>query len=408
MAAISGRAIGVAALAVVAFWFAGPAGAQAIRAGSPRPGSMGIPQPEPRITVSVRNRSLGFILNEIFKQAPYRYMLLAETGATVFSLEVRGEPLSRALTMLLEQDRSPEPLVFAFQKLPTGGGVFIINREYIDISSEGGANRVSLSNARLTRVLPEIFRRMRAEYRIEPDVPPVPVTLQLRPADWFEAFVQVLMAAAEVEPTLTYSMDGDTYVVHLHKIPLAAGPTPEAPARRVNLTLANTPLRDALARLFEGSAWKYQVSDAVRDTPVTCTIDSMPELAALVTILRYASANGPLVTYREGRGILYIEPGPLPGALPSALQRAGGTLRLTTREFKEQKLREVALFIAQDTRTTIRVAPDVPDLPLTFRVEKANAESALRELVRAAQGSLPNLTFRATGPNAYVLELKRN
>jgi hypothetical protein len=52
----------------------------------------------------------------------------------------------------------------------------------------------------------------------------------------------------------------------------------------------------------------------------------------------------------------------------------------------------------------IRVAPNVPDLPITLRIENATAEEAIRAVIAAARESLPNLTFRTQGMG-YVIEL---
>jgi hypothetical protein len=164
------------------------------------PGAMGIPQPEPVVSLNIQNRSLARILSELFKQVPHDYQLLADTGTTVYSLNVTKMPLSKALVTLLGQDKRPDPLVFYYTKGLAGRGTFVIDREFIQIGVQEGERRVGLANARITKVLPEVFKMMKVQGRIEPDVPPVTISVQLRPDDWSEVLPQVILEAAKVEP----------------------------------------------------------------------------------------------------------------------------------------------------------------------------------------------------------------
>lgn len=398
----------------------GPSAAQQTRRVPPSsayvPGSMGIPQPEPKITLSIKQRSLGRILSEIFKQTPYKYLVRAEVGASLFDLDVQGATLSQALQALLSQDKGPEPMVFFFTKRPTGEGIFTFDRELITVGEVEGQDRVSLTNARLTKVLPAVFKKLGAKYRIEPDVPPVLITMELRPNKWTEVLPQVMMEAYMQEPGLTYSLDGDTYVIHLHKIPTgassaASGGSGSAPSvtgvRKITkFSVTKTPLRDALTELFKDSAWKIQVSDAVKDVNISYTASSEPEFAALTSILKQAAVNGSQVTYREGKGVLYIEPGPLPGEFQTAKSLTNKIQRATYNP-NQRKISEAARSLGQLTGAMVKVAPDVPDLLVTFSVKDATIEEALQSLVDAAKVSIPNLSFRSMGEGSYVLELSK-
>jgi type II secretory pathway component GspD/PulD (secretin) len=370
---------------------------------------MGIPQPEPTITLSVQKRSLSRILADIFKQARvgYDYKVVADVGATAFDLDVKGVPLTQALTQLLAQDKRPDSLVYYFTKSPTGGGTFTIDREYIEIVSETGEKRVSLANARITKVLPQVFKLMGVQARIEPDVPPVTISLQVRPQEWVQVLPQVLLSANAVEPTLTYSMDGDTYVIHMHKTPLGLTATGAAMpgVRKVQVAVTDAPLRDAITAVLKDSKWKYQVSDNVKDVSVSYSASAEPELSALSNILKQAAELGPQVTYREGKGVLYIEPGPLPGAATVPV-KGEGALATATLDVKQERLKAVIARIENQTGTTIRVAPTVPDLPITIKVEKVRVDGALRAVMAAVKTSLPNLTYRQMG-TTYIVELAK-
>jgi type II secretory pathway component GspD/PulD (secretin) len=385
-----------------------PASAQLVRQSNTlTPGSMGIPQPEPKITLSVQKRSLSRILAEVFKQAPYDYKVVADVGATAFDLDVKQVPLTQALNQLLAQDKRPDPLVFYFTKNPTGQGTFTIDREFLELVSETGEKRVSLANARITKVLPQVFKLMGVQARIEPDVPPVTISLQVRPQDWSQVLPQVILSANAVEPTLTYSMDGDTYVVHLHKTHLGLTATGAAVpgVRKVQLALTDAPLRDAITAVLKDSAWKYQVSDNVKDVAVSYSASAEPELSALSNILKQAGELGPQITYREGKGVLYIEPGPLPGAATVPV-KGEGALATATLDVKQERLKAVIARIENQTGTTIRIAPTVPDLPITLKLDKARVDGALRAVMMAVKASLPNLTYRQMG-TTYFVELAK-
>lgn len=374
------------------------------------PGTMGIPQPEPRVTLKIEKKSLGRVLFELFKQAPgMDYQLATTVGAAVFSVDYTDVPLSEAVNKLLMQDKDQAPLVFGFQKSNVGaGGTYLIHREYMEIGLIDGDRRVSLGNARLTQALPLLFQQMRVPFRIEPDVPPILLSIQLRPQNWEQALPQVLLEAYKQEPALSYSRDGETYVVHLLKSPtgLGLGSAHQA-VRRVNLSLTNRPLKDALENLFSGSQWKFQISDRIKgDYSVTYNVTSYPEIAALQGILKQASTNRDPITYREGKGVLYIEMGPLPGQSVIISTRSISTnLKTTSLNFTNQRMREVAKLIGEGTGTSIRIAPNVPDIPLTFKIQGATAEQALQQLLNTGRNTLPNLSYRSLDTGSYVVEL---
>jgi hypothetical protein len=389
-----------------------PAGAQGTRVTATPPyyvaGSMGIPQPEPKVTVQVQNRTLSRAVFEIFKTTGYTPQVLADVGATLVSLDVKNMPMTQALNQILAQDKSPEPLVYSFRKNPTGvGGTFVIDREYIEIGRIDMENKVSIANARITKVLPEIFKMMKVPYRIEPDVPPVTISLQLRPNEWATTLPTVILEAFKREPTLTYSKEGDTYVVHLHKTPTGTGiysGTPTSYLRPIKISVTDKPLRDALAELFMGSKWKYEVAASVKDVPITFNVQMEPELAALSSLLRLASEGGnEQLTYREGKGVLYIEPGPLPGEakIESKIKDLKPLEINSTR-----KLKDMIIIIANLSGATINLSPNVPDIPVTVKVKNARVDQVLKMLVESLKTSIPNLTLKTIAPDIFSLELK--
>jgi hypothetical protein len=376
------------------------------------PGTMGIPQPEPLITLSIKQpRSVARVLSEIFKQVPgdEQYQLLADVGTTAFTLEANKEPLTKVLTNLFAQEKRPDPLVYSFQRSLTGkGGTFVIDREYIEIGVIDGEKKVSLANARITKVLPELFKLMGVQGRVEPDVPPVTVSLQVRPDDWSPVLPMLMIEAYKKEPFLTYSKDGSTWVVHIQRT-LTGGPGSPLPSgsmpRKVKANFNETPLPDALAELFQGSAWKYQISDSIPKTVrVTYATANEPELAALNALLRSVAAQGSeQITYREGKGVLYIEPGPLPGQYKVVSKNP--TVPRTSLTTK-LKLRQITDLVGGALGTKITVAPNVPDIPVSVKLVDATIDDAIKAIVSSAKESLPNIGYKVVG-NGYQIELTK-
>ncbi len=382
---------------------AGPGqAAQLDQSAPPLRTSGSIPQPEPRVTVSLSQKPLGTILYAIFHQTPYRYQLRAQVGAELFSLDVTRVPLGQALSTLFEHDTTGSPITYAFVPASTNNpGTFVIDREYLQVGDTAGEHRVSATRARLTHVLSLVFKAMKARFRIEPDVPQVTVTLQLRPRDWSECIGEVLVEASKEVPGLTYSLDGDTYVIFVQK----TGPAGGAAVRRVTLTLESVSLREAIGRILSGSQYRYRVSDAVGEAPINYKATDQPEMEALREVLKRAADEGTAVTYRDSRGVLLIEPGPLPGRLGTTASLHPASLRAVTLSADRQRLRVVVRTLAAASGASIKVAPTVPDIRVTFDVKNGTVDEALRALLDAARVHLPNLALESSGERAFLLSM---
>jgi hypothetical protein len=239
-------------------------------------------------------------------------------------------------------------------------------------------------------------------------VPPVLVSVQLRPQVWHQALPQLMLEAYKAEPGITYSIDGDTYVVHLQKTPPLPRSVSEQDSpmfRKVRLSVDNKSLKETLAELFAGSQWKYQISPAVKDVKVTFAAEQ-PELAALTGLLRQASATSAnqQLTYREGPGVLYIEPGPLPGeAVVSNKEPLVGPPVVTFKS--SQRVQKVAEELASRTGSTIVVSMKIPPLPVEIDVKNATVDDVLKEIIKKLKTSLPTIQYRSTAANAYIIEL---
>jgi type II secretory pathway component GspD/PulD (secretin) len=379
-----------------------PAPAAAQPAPKSNPGSLGIPQPEPLVTVNLNQVSIARALSELFKQTSYRYQIVAEQGTTRYTLSAEKQPLTKVLTAILDQDKRADPLVFHF--MPRDN-MFTIVREYITLNAVEGENRVGLTNARITRVLPELFKLMgNAKYRIEPDVPAILVTMQARPMQWADALPQIIVDANNKEPALTFSIDNDSYVVHLQKTPIGLSPTgsilPDA-GRLVSMIKSDMDLRQAINQLFAGSQWKAQISPLIPNLKVNVNATQQPELVVLRQILRSAAIQGNSLTYREGMGTLYIEPGYLPGE-PYRGNIRPAPAKTVSMTAVQQPLKEVVRTISDRSGTTILVDAAVTDVALSVQLANAPIDEALQKLVEAARSRLPQLRYRQSN-GTYTL-----
>ena len=116
------------------------------------------------------------------------------------------------------------------------------------------------------------------------------------------------------------------------------------------------------------------------------------------------ATHGMQATYREGKGLLYIEPGPLPGEATVLTARLGA--RKVTGDFKGKRITEVVQALSQQCGLSIHVAPNVPDVPVTFSVSDVPIEEALRQLQLAAKQSVPSLVVNNAGAG-FQLQLSQ-
>jgi hypothetical protein len=356
-----------------------------------------LPTPEPRVTVSFQDRSLSRALQELFASAPVGYRLLASSATPLFHLDVKDAPLSEALSALLAQDGGAEPLVFALQTGP-GGGQVIIQRETIYVEAVGGSVRLNLVNARLPAVLQRVLTASDLEHRGAETVPPVLVTQTVRARNWREALSMLLINGQRQVPGLTYSRSEGVLVIHVQR-------HLDTTARRLDLNLRQTELRKAIEELFAGSEWRCVVDDAVPQAVITVSATQETEGAVLRAMLAAARGSGGATTYREEAGVVYIEPGPLPGESEGDALASPRTARVSLL-CEGRRLREVLRSLAGSSGARIDLAPDVPDLPVYVSVADMPLERAVEAVVARLRTSLPGL-MAVSGDRGIEVRLRR-
>jgi type II secretory pathway component GspD/PulD (secretin) len=154
-----------------------------------------------------------------------------------------------------------------------------------------------LLNVPLHTALHDLFQGQGMKYVIEPDMPNVPISLEVQNAPFPGVLRMILSQAGAVYRIESSPTSGTIYRIGSRSP--AASPAPEAPAQppggRVSLDLRDLPLRQAVDKLFQGTGQQFAVEPAVPNYPITVRFHDVPFEAALRTLLRLA----PGVTYRK-------------------------------------------------------------------------------------------------------------
>jgi hypothetical protein len=135
-------------------------------------------------------------------------------------------------------------------------------------------------------------------FAIEPDVPNVPVTVNLRTGTAWEALRMILTAAQARSPMpnaqLVLGQIGEIYVVALR--PAVTGET-SPPVDRITLNLDQVPLKLAAEALFRGTGYQYALSPEPGDRTITLNLRDAPLEVALGRLEQEASRAGVRLTW---------------------------------------------------------------------------------------------------------------
>jgi hypothetical protein len=151
--------------------------------------------------------------------------------------------------------------------------------------------RVTLSRKDVTlrEALDLIFADSVFQYSMDPNVPDVRVTVNVRDLFVSMALGMVVRQAALEVPGLTLHRDGDVYVIRVP--PPQAGQAVSWTERRVSLALEKTPLREGLAELLGGSGVKPRVGRGIPDVPLSLDVRGVPLRSAMYQIVRQVAAE---------------------------------------------------------------------------------------------------------------------
>lgn len=144
------------------------------------------------------------------------------------------------------------------------------------------------------QALARVFELAGAPLSIEPNVPNVPVTVDIRRGTVWEAVRLTLRAVQEQSPAAQVLLGqiGEVYVVALR----SAAPD-EAAADRITLKLDRVPLTLAAEALFRGSGYRYAFSPEPGDRTVSLNLQDVPLEVALGRLEQEASRAGVRLTW---------------------------------------------------------------------------------------------------------------
>jgi type II secretory pathway component HofQ len=176
---------------------------------------------------------------------------------------------------------------------------------------------LELRQTPLRQAVAALFSGSTGQYVVDPDVPDVPVTLDVREVTVPAGLRLILRQAVTAAPGLTSSRDGEIYLIKMRSH--RPGPiTPTLPAgirdRRVTFNLRQVPIRSALDVLFKASGMLPAVDARVPDVPITLALKDISLQQALRLVLRQAAIHAPGITGTSREERLYI--GIVPTGVP--------------------------------------------------------------------------------------------
>jgi hypothetical protein len=154
----------------------------------------------------------------------------------------------------------------------------------------------------LRQALTRVFSLAGAQVSVEPNVPNVPITVNLRNGTLWNCLQQILESAQARTPagTLRLGQIGEVYVVAL--LPSAA---PEGNANtpsgrtgdRISLKLDEVPLKLAAEALFRGTGYRYTFTPDAEGKTVSLNLQEVPLDVALGRLAQEASRVGVRLTW---------------------------------------------------------------------------------------------------------------
>lgn len=179
---------------------------------------------------------------------------------------------------------------------------------------EAGADRkitLDLRDMPLRDAIALLFKGSGLQYAIDPNVPNVPITLNIRDISLPAALRLIVRQAAIEAPGLTVSKEGEVYLIQRRVFPISsvtpAAFTPDDPARApFTYNFYEIPLREAVRVLFEGTGLKCLVAADVPDVPITLNIREIQRVGALRLMVRQAAGRVPDLTYANEGGVYLV------------------------------------------------------------------------------------------------------
>jgi hypothetical protein len=280
------------------------------------------------VTLDAREQPLHAVLAELSRQARVPITLSEGVPNPRVSLNIRDVAPGAALRLLLRVASVEGPRIWY---VPDGKGF----RNTTDPLAQeplhpitfkdpdprlGEKVMLSFRRTPLREALAKLLGPARVDFQVHPQVPRLPVTLEIRQETAFRA-LQLLFEEARLDfPLLLIGRMQGVYQLGPGANP-PPSPTAEgtARARRISLTLREVPLSQALASLFQGTGLQYSVRDRDQPAPVTITLKDSSVWDGLQAIVRSAREKVPFLRVTLRGEVFVVEPARTP--VPSGPDR---------------------------------------------------------------------------------------
>ena len=172
------------------------------------------------------------------------------------------------------------------------------------VAAAAGTGRVSLQLAGtpLRAAIGQLKVTGAPAVEIAPDVPDVPVTLNVSEVPWTTALRAILRAASGGGRTLDFQQTGESYRVTVRTAPPTTVDVVAPPERplfmnRGSIYFKNTPLRQVLRRITAETRVRFQVEPQVEDVGVTVQFFGRPASELAAATLEAAGTLAPGLRY---------------------------------------------------------------------------------------------------------------
>jgi len=275
-----------------------------------------------RVSIEARDTPLRGALRLLQSQAGFSFTIETTVPNVPVSLSLQNVPADDVLHVLVRQAAGSVPGLRVTRRESS----YLISvhkdrvgAESIPVSPEPlGAPALTTAFTRkvsvgfheegLRQVLARIFSLVGAPYTIEPNVPNVPITVDVGTGTVWALLSRVLEVAGTQAP-IELGQFGEIYVIGLRATPLraVAGAENPDPADHVTLKLDGVPLALAAEALFRGSGYEYTLMPERSDAKVNVNVRDVPLEVALGRLAQEAARSGVRLTWKRS-GMSPVQP----------------------------------------------------------------------------------------------------
>lgn len=266
-----------------------------------------------RVSLEARDTPLRGALRLLQAQAGFSYALETTVPNVPVSLSLKNVPFEDVLHVVVRQAAGSVPglrltrregaYLVSVHTDRVGMETFAAGPEPLGppLLTEAFTRKVSVGfrEEGLREVLGRVFALVNVPYTVEPNVPNVPVTVDVRAGTVWDVLSQVL-DAARLQAPVELGQCGEVYVIGLRTAPVrAGGAAPSSPPDRVTLTLDRVPVAVAAEALFRNSGYEYALTPGRSEARVNLDFRDVSLEEALERLAQEAARSGVRLTWKR-------------------------------------------------------------------------------------------------------------